>query len=100
MALFHGKNSFLLNAGTMGEYLDVNNLPKMPRGIYDEDYIITAEHVQRPDILALKLYGSTALWWVFALRNPDIIKDPIRDFKAGTRIKLPSMESVKVVTGG
>jgi hypothetical protein len=37
---------------------------------------------------------------VFALRNPDILKDPIRDFKAGIVIKLPSMESVNAVTGG
>lgn len=100
MALFHSKNSFLKNAGTIGEFLGVNNLPRMPKGIYDEDFTVTAEFHNRPDILALKLYGSTALWWVFALRNPDTIKDPIRDFKSGTQIKLPSMESVKAVTGG
>ncbi len=100
MARFHGKNSFLQNANTMGEFLDINILPRMPQGIYDEDFTITAEFNNRPDILALKLYGSTALWWVFALRNPDIIKDPIRDFTSGTDIKLPSPESVKAVTGG
>jgi phage tail protein X len=54
----------------------------------------------RPDILAYKVYGTTSLWWVFALRNPDILKDPIRDFKAGITIKLPSPESVKSVAGG
>jgi hypothetical protein len=100
MALFHSKNSFLKNAGTKGEYLDVNNLPRMPKGIYDEDFVISAEFNNRPDILALKLYGSTSLWWVFALRNPDILIDPIRDFKSGIEIKLPSQESVKAVTGG
>ena len=30
MAKFHSQNSFLRNAGTFGEFLDVNNLPEMP----------------------------------------------------------------------
>ena len=100
MAKFHSQNSFLRNAGTFGEFLDINNLPRMPKGIYDEDYKIQSDVEGRPDILAHKVYGSTNLWWVFALRNPDILIDPIRDFKAGTIIKLPSAESVKIVAGG
>ena len=100
MAKYHGTNSFLRNAGTFGNFLDVNNLPKMPQGLYDEDYKIQSDVEGRPDILAYKVYGTTNLWWVFALRNPDILRDPIRDFKAGTIIKLPSAESVKVVAGG
>ena len=99
MAKFHSSTSFLKNAGAMDVFLDVNNLPKMPKGLYDEDYKISADVEGRPDILAYKLYGTTNLWWVFALRNPDILKDPIRDFKAGTIIKLPSAEAVKVVGG-
>jgi hypothetical protein len=100
MAKFHSSNSFLKNAGTYNNFLDVNNLPKIPKGIYDEEYEIGTDVAGRPDILAHKVYGATALWWVFALRNPDILKDPIRDFKAGIVIKLPSMESVNAVTGG
>jgi hypothetical protein len=49
--------------------------------------------------LAYKVYGSTALWWVFALRNPDTLKDPIRDFKAGTVIKLPSADIINALGG-
>ena len=100
MAKFHSSNSFLRNAGEMGKFLDINNLPKMPKGLYDEDYVIGKYVDQRPDILAYKLYGATALWWVFAMRNPDILIDPVRDFKAGETIKLPSAESVRAVTGG
>ena len=69
MAKFHGSNSFLRNAGAMDVFLDVNNLPKMPKGLYDEDYKIKADVDGRPDILAYKVYGTTELWWVFALRN-------------------------------
>lgn len=76
-------------------FLDVNKLPRVPKSIYDEDFVITQEFDQRPDLLSYKLYETSRLWWVFAMRNLDTIKDPIRDFKAGTKIKLPSTESVK-----
>ena len=100
MATSHGKNSFLKNAGYIDGFLDINQLPPMPSSVYDEKYTIKADVEGRPDILAYKLYGSTNLWWVFALRNPDTLIDPIRDFKAGTVIILPSDDSVKRVTGG
>ena len=100
MAKFHGSNSFLRNAGAMDVFLDVNNLPKMPKGLYDEDYKIKADVDGRPDILAYKVYGTTELWWVFALRNPDILVDPIRDFKAGTTIVLPAANSVRNTVAG
>ena len=44
MAKFHSQNSFLRNAGTFGEFLDVNNLPEMPESIYDEDYKIKGKY--------------------------------------------------------
>ena len=43
----------------------------------------------RPDMLANDLYGSSDLWWVFAERNPDVLKDPLFDFVAGVQIFLP-----------
>jgi len=36
------------------------------------------------------------LWWVFALRNPDVIKDPIRDFKTGVVIIVPPLSAVDI----
>ena len=62
MAKFHSSTSFLKNAGAMDVFLDVNNLPKMPKGLYDEDYKISADVEGRPDILAYKVYGTTNLW--------------------------------------
>ena len=99
MAKFHGSNSFLRNAGAMDVFLDVNNLPKMPKGLYDEDYKIKADVDGRPDILAYKVYGTTELWWVFALRNPDILVDPLEDFTAGKRIRIPTQETIDRVVG-
>ena len=46
-----------------------------------------------------ELYGTVRLWWLFALRNPDILVDPIEDFKAGVTIFLPSGESVQRMMG-
>lgn len=100
MATFHRKDSFLRNTAVgEGWYLGINKLPKLSSSQYDEDYLITADYHQRPDKLAYAIYENTRLWWVFALRNPDILKDPIRDFAAGTSIKLPSAESIKKLTG-
>tara|TARA_R110001606_G_scaffold338457_5_gene486566 strand:- start:3920 stop:4219 length:300 start_codon:yes stop_codon:yes gene_type:complete len=99
MADFHRRDSFLKNAGSFGSFLDVNNLPKIPKGAFDLDYKIKETEAGRPDILAGNLYENPRLWWVFALRNPDILKDPLEDFKAGVNIKIPSPEDVKALLG-
>jgi hypothetical protein len=97
--LNYRKDSFLKFAGFIDDtFLDVNNLPSLPPNVDDEEYVINAMYNERPDMLAFDLYGSTRLWWVFSLRNPDVLKDPIRDFKEGTRIFLPTSESVNIVS--
>ena len=76
------------------KFLGLNDLPKMRGTLQDEKYVITALYDERPDLLANAIYNNSRLWWVFALRNPDVLKDPIRDFKTGTTIILPSKSSV------
>lgn len=93
------KDSFLKNAGVIEDtFLDVNSLPSFLPTENDEAYTLNAKYAERPDLLAYDLYGSSRLWWVFTLRNPDLLKDPIRDFKEGITIFLPSSDSVNVVT--
>ena len=99
MADFHRRDSFLRNAGTFEGFLDINSLPKIPEEPFELDYKIKEAHNRRPDILAMELYGSPRLWWVFALKNPDIIKDPLNDFKPGVVIKIPSPDTVKSFVG-
>ena len=89
MADFHRRDSFLRNAGTFQGFLDINSLPTIPKSVDDDIYIIDARYHERPDLLAYDRYGSSRLWWVFALRNPDLIEDPIRDFKSGLQIRMP-----------
>lgn len=48
----------------------------------------------RPDLLSYNMYNTPQLWWVFALRNPDVIKDPIWDFKTGITLYVPMKDTL------
>lgn len=65
----------------------------------DDLYRIPNEYNFRPDRLAHKLYGNSGLWWIFAVVNPDVIKDPIWDFKAGTVISIPTARRIETFLG-
>jgi hypothetical protein len=56
----------------------------------DKEITLEAKYDRRPDKLAKDLYGSERLWWVFSLRNKDVLIDPINDFKAGITIFVPA----------
>ena len=99
MADFHTRDSFLKRTETFDQFLDINNLPSIPKQIDDESYVIDAAYNERPDLLAYDRYGSSRLWWVFALRNPDLIEDPIRDFKGGLEIKVPQKGVLDTILG-
>lgn len=70
-------------------YLDLLKIRPVPAASNDVLYEITTAYTHRPDLLAYDLYGKKELWWVFAQRNMDVIKDPVYDFVAGTKIYLP-----------
>lgn len=89
MADFHRRDSFLKNAGIYNGTLDINNLPIIPKNENDISYRIDSGYNNRPDLLAYELYENSHLWWVFSLRNPDILRDPIRDFRTGVIIRIP-----------
>tara|TARA_B100000035_G_scaffold47562_1_gene36241 strand:- start:174 stop:476 length:303 start_codon:yes stop_codon:yes gene_type:complete len=54
--------------------------------------IVTLEskYHKRPDVLAHDLYGNSRLWWVFAHLNPDSLKNPIKDFQQGMKLRVPT----------
>jgi hypothetical protein len=99
MAKFHREDSFLKPTGVYDIFLDVNKLPSVPKLPSDDTYIIEAKYVNRLDLLAFDQYGSTRLWWIIALRNIDIIKDPTRDVTAGLEIYLPSKNTAERLAG-
>lgn len=82
-----------------GNYLDVANFPPIPRSADDVVFTINKTYQYRPDLLAHDLYGDTNLWWVFAIRNPNTIKDPIFDMRIGNRIFLPKKTAITSALG-
>lgn len=89
-----GKTSFVA-----GEYLDILNIRAVPAEADDLLYEVESQYTHRPDLLAYDLYGTPKLWWVFAQRNMDVIKDPIYDLRPGTKIYLPKITHLKSILG-
>ena len=82
-----------------GKFLDImvnRTIPMQPSDIYWE---ITTVYQYRPDLLAYDLYSDSRLWWVFASRNPNRLKDPYFDFVTGTGIYVPKLDMLKQVLG-
>lgn len=70
-------------------YLDIMVPRTVPKSDFDKIIVIPPEYDQRPDLLSNAEYGTPRLWWVFAVRNPDLINDPIQDFVSGLEIYIP-----------
>lgn len=73
-----------------GKYLDQYVTRNIPAALNDVRYEITSKYNRRPDLLAYDLYGKSELWWVFAERNPNSLKDPVGDFRTGLIISIPN----------
>lgn len=80
-------------------YLDILTPRPVPVANTDILFEITSEYTYRPDLLAYITYGRRELWWVFAQRNLDILKDPVFDFVAGTKIYLPDATKLQNTLG-
>ena len=80
-------------------YLDIMEKRYIPADPDDILYEIQPQYVYRPDLLAYDLYDSPKLWWVFAMRNMDVIKDPVFDFVPGTQIFLPKKSLLSSLIG-
>jgi len=70
-------------------YLDIMVPRVVPASDFDKIINIPAAYNQRPDLLSQEEYGTVNLWWVFAVRNPDLLIDPINDFVSGMEIYVP-----------
>lgn len=96
----YGPTSPYYNTSTYNnEFLDVmvnRPIPMNPSDIYWE---ITQTYNMRPDLLAFDMYGDAKLWWVFAQRNPNRLKDPMFDFVTGTGIYIPQLSTLREVLG-
>lgn len=84
---------------TFSNYLDVMTHRSIPREADDVVYQIQEVYKHRPDMLAHDLYGDASLWWVFAVRNPNTIKDPVYDFFTGQTIYIPKQSTLNEALG-
>jgi hypothetical protein len=89
MAKYNSASPYYTTRVRNNQYLDLLNIRPVPRSGDDIRYTIEPQYNYRPDLLAYDIYGNEKLWWVFAQRNMDTLKDPVYDFKAGTEIYLP-----------
>lgn len=95
----YNRSSPYFSTKKYGTFLDV--LTK--RNVYfrkdDVVYTIERSYENRPDLLAYDLYGDAGLWWVFAVRNPNVIEDPVGDFVAGVTIRIPKKVDLDAALG-
>ena len=75
-------------------HLDFYENRPVPADDSDELIALSPKHQLRPDLLSAELYGTPDLWWIFIVRNPNLIVDPIYDFKSGLEIFVPTKSRV------
>ena len=80
-------------------YLDVMTNRAIPKESDDRLMQINQTYQYRPDLLALDLYDTPTLWWVFYQRNPNTLTAPPLDFRAGVQIYLPKISTLRSVLG-
>lgn len=64
----------------------------IPSHFQDKVYPVGHMWVNRPDLMALDLYGDPDLWMVIPLRNT--LQDPIFDLTLGRELVVPPLEHV------
>jgi hypothetical protein len=98
MAAYNSLSPYYATGQAYG-YLDVINWRQVPFETDDLLYTLPKNYEFRPDLLSYDLYQTVELWWVFSVRNPDVIQDPIFDMVAGTQIYLPKLSSLQATLG-
>lgn len=98
MAIYN-KTSAYADTPVTDYYLDV--MVNRPIPVIEDDvlFLINETYKFNPVLLAHDLYEDGDLWWVFASRNPDILKNPLLDFDVGTKIYLPKLTTLREVLG-
>lgn len=94
------KGSPYANTPQTSWFLSLLNYRPVPADSSDKLTLIEGKYENRPDLLSYDLYGTTDYWWVFMILNPDLIKDPIYDLKAGMTIYTALPDRLSRVLGG
>lgn len=89
MATYSNTSPYASTSTKNGQFLDIFQIRPVPAQSDDVLYNVQPQYTHRPDLLAYDVYGSSKLWWVFAQRNMDVLKDPVFDLIPGIDIFLP-----------
>ena len=81
--------------GQTSWYLDLYEHRPIPPDSTDIAYRVSTRFENRPDLLSYEEYGTPDYWWIFSVRNPDQIKDPIYDFVDGLEIYIPTRQRLE-----
>jgi hypothetical protein len=95
----YSHNSPYKDTPVNNNFLDIyvpRNVPSLADDVLIE---VPSQFENRPDLLAFEAYGDAGLWWVFAVRNPSVIKDPIYDLVSGVRIYIPQKQALLSMLG-
>jgi hypothetical protein len=95
----YSKTSPYFTTGSFSNFKDILTHRPIPAKPDDISYTIDRVYKNRPDLLAYDLYGDAALWWVFAVRNPNTLKNPLGDFVPGTVIRIPKKQTLVTALG-
>ena len=95
----YAKSSPYYKTEVHNNFLDIAKVRTFPKLPDDVLFQINPTYQFRPDLLAHDLYGDAGLWWVFAVRNPNTIKDPVFDFQSGTKIYIPKKTTLQTALG-
>ena len=82
-----------------GNFLDLYEPRAFARLESDVAFTITEAYKYKPHLLAFDLYGDSRLWWVFSVRNPNLLKDPVFDFVPGRIIYVPKKDELVTALG-
>jgi len=98
MAEYNSTSPYYNTAYNSG-YLGIINFRDIPANKNDVLFELTKQYEYRPELLANDIYGDVNLWWVFAVRNKNVIQDPVFDMVAGTKIYLPHQDTLNTALG-
>jgi len=99
MTIYKNTSLYYSTPITPGGYLDFLTYRDIPSQADDVLYEVDFRYQYRPDLLSYDTYQTVDYWWVFAIRNKSIIKDPVFDLTAGKKIYLPKISTIKNALG-
>jgi hypothetical protein len=90
---YYDQKSFLKNTEFKNFHLSSSNLPTVSKTTGNW-ILVPPECEYRIDLFSYQQYKTSRLWWIIAMANADIIRDPTWDFKSGMVVFVPRDASI------